>query len=97
MANILPENVKITTPEEFGKQALKSIEVIVNDKTGMTVWDCVERQIPKTPTYEGDGYSDGHLVYDTWICPNCGKYYEVDYDNYNYCPNCGQRLDLSEV
>lgn len=54
-----------------------------------------EKQIPKKPTYEGDGYApDGTLVYDTWICPCCGKRYEVDYDDYTYCPNCGQKIDL---
>lgn len=54
-----------------------------------------EKQIPKKPTYEGDGYApDGTLVYDTWICPCCDKRYEVDYDDYDYCPNCGQKLDL---
>lgn len=37
-----------------------------------------------------------YLVYDTWICPCCGKHYEVDYDNYNYCPDCGQKLDWSD-
>ena len=52
------------------------------------------KQIPKTPNYEGDGYWDGELVYDTWICPNCGKDYEVDYDDYKYCPECGQAIDL---
>ena len=56
----------------------------------------LEKQIPKKPTYEGDGYSDGHLVYDTWICPLCEKRYEVDYDDYDYCPNCGQKLDWSD-
>ena len=55
----------------------------------------LEKQIPKKPTYEGDGYApDGTLVYDTWICPCCGKRYEVDYDDYTYCPNCGQKIDL---
>lgn len=55
----------------------------------------LEKQIPKKPTYEGDGYvPDGTLVYDTWICPCCDKRYEVDYDDYDYCPNCGQKLDL---
>ena len=55
----------------------------------------LEKQIPKKPTYEGDGYApDGTLVYDTWICPCCDKRYEVDYDDYDYCPNCGQKLDL---
>ena len=54
----------------------------------------LEKQIPKKPTYEGDGYApDGTLVYDTWICPCCDKRYEVDYDDYDYCPNCGQKLD----
>ena len=57
----------------------------------------LEKQIPKRPDIEGDGYADGHLVYDTWICPNCGKYYEIDYDNYDYCPNCGQHIDRSQL
>lgn len=52
----------------------------------------IEKQIPKKPIYEADGYADGYLVYDTWRCPNCDKAYEVDYDDYDYCPNCGQKL-----
>ena len=53
----------------------------------------VEKQKAKKPDFEGDGYADGHLVYDTWICPCCGKHYEVDYDDYDFCHNCGQKLD----
>ena len=49
----------------------------------------------RKPTYEGDGYYNGELVLDTWICPNCNKSYEVDYDDYDYCPNCGQHIDHS--
>ena len=56
--------------------------------------EALEKQVLKEPNYEGDGYSDGKLVYDTWICPNCGKYYEVDYDDYKYCPECGQAIIL---
>lgn len=56
----------------------------------------LEKQIVKTPDYEGDGYADGQLVYDTWICPNCGKDYEVGYDDYEYCPNCGQHIQHEE-
>lgn len=55
--------------------------------------ESMEKQIPKTPCIEGDGYADGILVYDIWICPNCEKVYEIDYDDYDYCPECGQKID----
>lgn len=59
--------------------------------------EALEKQIPKKPTYEGDGYApDGTFVWDEWLCPNCGSKYEVDYDDYDYCPNCGQKIDWSE-
>ena len=57
----------------------------------------LEKQIPKKPTYEGDGYApDGTFVLDDWICPSCSKRYEVDYDDYDYCPSCGQKIDWSD-
>ena len=59
----------------------------------------VEKQIPRTPQYYGDGYSDGELVYDYAECPTCGKdNFEYDINDWgcNYCPNCGQALDWSE-
>ena len=56
----------------------------------------LEKQIPKKPNFEGDGYSNGQLVYDTWICPYCEKKYEIEYEEYICCPNCGQRIDWSE-
>lgn len=66
-----------------------------------TVGECrkaAEKQIPKKPSIEGDGYdNDGNMIYDTWICPECGKRFEVDCDRYKYCPECGQHLDLSEI
>lgn len=52
----------------------------------------LDKQIPKTPNLEGDGYSDGQLVYDTWICPNCGSRYEMDYEEHKHCPNCGHKI-----
>lgn len=63
-----------------------------------TIKQALEKQIPKRPDYEGDGYDDkGNLINDTWICPCCEKPYEIDYEEYDHCPNCGQAIDLSEV
>ena len=56
------------------------------------IQELVELHTPKQAVYESDGYSDGEPVYDTWICPNCGAKYEVDYDDYDFCPECGQRI-----
>lgn len=65
------------------------------ENTGLTpgqIMELKERDLAKMPMYEGDGYADGKMVYDIWICPNCGTKYEVDYDDYDFCPNCGQRI-----
>ena len=57
----------------------------------------LEKQIPKKPTYEGDGYApDGSFVWDVWLCPHCNNRYEVDYDEYDFCPNCGQAIDWED-
>ena len=56
----------------------------------------VNKEIPKKPYFESDGYADGYPVYDTWICPRCGHNYEVDSDKFDYCPKCGQRIDWSD-
>lgn len=58
--------------------------------------EALSKQIPKPPHFQGDGYWDGKLVYDTWICPSCDTDYEVGTDAHNYCPNCGQAIDWSE-
>ncbi len=66
------------------------------DAIGIAV-SLLEKQMPKKPTYDGDGYaSDGTFVWDEWICPNCGSRYELEYDGHDYCPNCGQAIDWSE-
>ena len=92
----------IGTPEELQDMKNNYYEALSDwrqyRKIG-TLEECraaVEKQTAKKPYYEGDGYSDGHLVYDTWICPCCGKHYEVDYDDYDFCPECGQRIDWSD-
>lgn len=99
---------QIGTVEEL-KAASKYLRLVKKHGTvGKTIEECaeyeeigtveefreaVENQTARKPDYEGDGYSDGQLVYDTWICPCCGQHYEVDCDRYDYCPNCGQRID----
>ena len=80
--------------------AIKTLEEVQQYLAIGTVEECraaVEKQIPKKPNIEGDGYADGQLVYDTWICPCCEKHFEIDYDSYEYCPNCGQHIDRSEI
>lgn len=62
------------------------------DLTPEQIAELKERNTPKEAIYEGDGYSDEEMVYDTWICPNCGAKYEVDYDDYDFCPDCGQMI-----
>lgn len=54
------------------------------------------KQVAKKPGYEGDGYSVGEIVLDTWICPGCEMHYEVEYDDYDFCPNCGQKIDWAK-
>ena len=41
------------------------------DLTPDEILELKERNTPKEAIYEGDGYSDEEMVYDTWICPNC--------------------------
>lgn len=77
------ENILYKCSEE----EIKAIEIAIK---------ALEKQIPKKPDYEGDGYWNGELVYDTWICPCCGKHYEVDYEEYDCCPKCGQKIDWDE-
>lgn len=66
------------------------------DNNGMGM-EALKKQMPKKPTFEGDGYDDsGNIIYDTWICPCCEDRYEVDYERHNYCPTCGQAIDWSD-
>lgn len=60
------------------------------------ILEALQKQIPMKPPIWGDGFADGNLVYDMWDCPNCGKSYELDYDEYDHCPHCGQAIDWSD-
>ena len=85
--------------QEAMKMAVQALEEIQECRAVGTAGECraaVEKIKTKKPAYEGDGYSAGKIVYDTWICPGCGKDYEMEYDNYDYCPNCGQAIDWGD-
>lgn len=56
------------------------------------ILEACEKQVSRKTNLSGDGYYDGHLVYDEYQCPNCGKIYELDYEEYEHCPNCGQKM-----
>lgn len=84
------------TPEDMEEYMKFEDECISEEFTLKSLLEAREKQKAKKPDYEGDGYSDGHLVYDTWICPCCGKHYEIDYDDYDFCPACGQCIDWSD-
>ena len=74
------------TPEQ-----IREVDRLYGEKC-REVAELRQRDTAKEPQYEGESYHEGGLVYDTWICPNCGERYEVDYDDYDFCPKCGQRL-----
>lgn len=68
------------------QQALDNIKYFLDEHcSDEEVWEsvkCLEELVDKSistkPNYEGDGYSNGQLIYDTWTCPSCRKTYEVD-------------------
>ena len=96
LAKMCTQNYERKREIQGYEMAIKALEEVYQYRAIGTVMECreaVEKQTAKKPDYEGDGYSDGQLVYDTWICPCCGQHYEVDCDRYDYCPNCGQRID----
>lgn len=53
------------------------------------------REEARKVLYSGDGFADGHMVYDMAQCPACGKTFEEDYSGWldPYCSHCGQKLD----
>lgn len=53
------------------------------------------RETARKVLYFGDGFANGHIVYDMAECPACGKTFEEDYSGWldPYCSHCGQKLD----
>ena len=87
---------RIKIHNEIHNRKEKHFAVHITEALNVAV-NALEKQIPKRPDFEGDGYDEnGYLIYDTWICPCCEEHYEVDYDDYKHCPNCGQSIDWIE-
>lgn len=90
------KNIGDWISEETRKRKYDKLTVIEISDSLITLKEAIEKQIPKKPQLEADGYDDGELVYDTWICPECGKDYEIEYHDYKYCPECGQKIKWEE-
>lgn len=89
--------VKLVSPDVEQSEALEVRGADYYYDLLDTLYDLVEKETAEEPNVEGDGYYEGELVYDTWICPRCGARYEIDYDEYEYCPNCGQHINLESL
>lgn len=75
----------------------KNQESLVEDKDDKKIGllkELVNKETPKDVVYISTvGDSDGYPVYDTAICPNCDREFEVECEeHYDYCPSCGQKL-----
>lgn len=97
--DIIASTVIHTRKKEKAETILAMVEELKKYRAIGTPEECktaMEKQKAKKPHCEYDGYSDGHIVYDTWICPCCGKRYDVDEDgHYDFCKKCGQHIDWS--
>ena len=91
------KNIGDWISNETRQRKYDKVSVIELSDSLITLKDAVNKQIPLKPQLESDGYSDGELVYDTWICPKCGEDYEIDFHDYKYCPECGQRIDRGDI
>ena len=84
---LLTKNKPTSDPRKCGVLLCEACDVAVT---------ALEKQVAKEPHLEGDGYADGYMVYDTWICPNCDEHYEMDFEQHMYCPACGQKIKWNE-
>lgn len=74
------------------------VTITIDKSCSHLILNALQKQVSDKPNLEGDSYDkDGNMIYDTWTCPCCGRRYEVEYDEYDYCPKCGQKLDMSDV
>ena len=58
--------------------------------------DTLKELVEKASPMKVEKQENLYYVNDTWMCPTCGKMFEIGDDTYTYCPDCGQKLDWSE-
>ncbi len=87
---------RIKEHNEIHSRKEKNFAIHITEALNLAI-EALEKQIPKKPDYEGDGYDEnGILIYDRAICPCCGNDdFEYDINNWGckFCPDCGQALD----
>ena len=86
---ILQRDLQIQLENKALPDGIEAIQIAIQ---------ALEKQIPKKPEYEADGYADGELVYDYAKCPICGHDFEYGINDWGceYCSDCGQKLDWSD-
>ena len=69
------------------------------EDTGLTppeIMELAERDTAKAIVHNRTRDINGIIVFNSKLCPNCGRSCSDDYDDYNFCPDCGQRLKWEE-
>ena len=75
---------KLKSIDKLTKEILDNVEIMVNDKTSMTLMECVEKQIAKKILIKDNEF---------WNCPNCETQENNNpRENGNYCRYCGQKI-----
>ena len=81
---------------ELAIECIKTQRQFVDDQTREAFEMAIEalKGEPRGVIYSGDGYADGHMVYDLANCPACNFAYEASDKDWGepFCPHCGQRL-----
>lgn len=82
---------------DFSNDYYEEDKATIKERDIETLQELINKATPQKPNLWGDGYDEkGELIYDMYDCPNCGKSYELDYNETRRCDNCGQVFDWEE-
>lgn len=85
-----------TGRKEKAETIIRMLEELQQYRKLGTVEECQEareRLRMKKPNTWEMGDNEGN-IYDMYDCPNCGKSYEINYEEYKHCPKCGQAMKI---